>query len=1078
MQKRLILALSSAVAILAACGSPPSPTQGSDGNPGQTFANPQEAEPKGLKIPEVPGRDGVSAMNFGANLIVNGQFTSNLNSWQNFGGTASSMTMVAGRTGAGNAVQGRNWVWIQQGVPVTGGRVYRLTLWARNNGGQYPCTVGFRGGPASGETFRESMLFPSSAWEQKSITVTIPQDATWGAVFLQDGGLGSSNNGNCQFDDAELLEEIPPQPNAQNIVINGEFDTNFNYWANQGSGSTATIVAGRAGAGNAVRTQNNGWLQQNMTLAFFREYRVTAWARATDPAKACIVGVRGGPTGSENFRQQMTFTSTTWVQQTFIVGVSSNATWAAAYLADNQAACEFDSVSITDARNVTDAGEIPVTTVQPATNLIRDPGFARVSGTSGPAINYAAFPTRPSDWTFRPATSLTLVSTPGGNTPDRTGNPDSYAMSMTIGWLYQSLNLPGTSAGRTYRFTAWVRRDGLSNCNLEVYGLGDTSQPGWGSVIQSQTVTNTAWEQKTIDFVVPNGTSPAVTVMLREDFRTPNTFYLTDKCMIDDVMLVDIVGATQTVQPAADPTTNFSNPERGFRVGTQMGLTNNAPLPCDYDTATNAPGRTPESAANETSLARTDSGGWNAEVLDYKNRGYTVIKAYVSLRPWKNQAIPSWYITELRDRLTTVRNAGLKVHIRFWYNWDRVTGWDAANNREAIICLERDAPMSTIRTHLGSTQLAPLFTDFADVIMTVQAGFLGAYGEWAYSTLGQTPVYNVAGYSGYVNTATDPNQAVAWRDARTELITLLRGLVPSDRKIQVRYAGALRLFISGPITQAQATTDPVLSRLAFHNDAFMANQADAGTYAWDNPQRDLDRALVMSFTPYGPVGGEFAGDIVPSGTDVYNRRAGTQWGIIQEFERFNWSWLAEDYGQQLIDELKSTGTAQNPVVPSWPSIQRRLGYRLTLTSLTAPVEMSRTGRFNNFGFTIANTGFAAPFNPKVVRVVLRNIVSGQRFVIPVSNQDTRNWIPTYRTPSNTTVYDPTIAQATKFTVAVDEPMPVGITSGEYEVLIAVVDNRRPDDVNYAIRFANVNAWETSNNVPTGANRTGMTLRIQ
>src|SRR5690606_40228847 len=47
---------------------------------------------------------------------------------------------------------------------------------------------------------------------------------------------------------------------------------------------------------------------------------------------------------------------------------------------------------------------------------------------------------------------------------------------------------------------------------------------------------------------------------------------------------------------------------------------------------------------------------------------------------------------------------------------------------------EADAPLATIETHLD--QLQPLLHRNVDVIAAAEAGFIGAWGEWYYSSNG------------------------------------------------------------------------------------------------------------------------------------------------------------------------------------------------------------------------------------------------------------------------------------------------------------------------------------------------------
>lgn len=64
---------------------------------------------------------------------------------------------------------------------------------------------------------------------------------------------------------------------------------------------------------------------------------------------------------------------------------------------------------------------------------------------------------------------------------------------------------------------------------------------------------------------------------------------------------------------------------------------------------------------------------------------------------------------------------------------------------------------------------------------------------------------------------------------------------------------SLRLFVPQGFGQAEVfSTSHLASRLGHHNDCLMVNQSDAGTYAWDDPQRTADRNFLAAISRYMP----------------------------------------------------------------------------------------------------------------------------------------------------------------------------------------------------------------------------------
>ncbi|MDX2003814.1 MAG: DUF4832 domain-containing protein, partial [Meiothermus sp.] len=398
-----------------------------------------------------------------------------------------------------------------------------------------------------------------------------------------------------------------------------------------------------------------------------------------------------------------------------------------------------------------------------------------------------------------------------------------------------------------------------------------------------------------------------------------------------------------------------------------------------------------------TALAFVDLPGQRA-------KGYSMIQAYVSLQNYKNRSIDSTYFDNLRARFIAVRSAGLKVSLRFWYSWSET---------------EADAPLNVVLGHIQ--QLTPLLREFSDVIAVLQGGFIGAWGEWHASSNGLTSPAN-----------------------QQSIFNALVAALPTDRKIQLRTVAILRQFAPAGITETQAASDPVLSRIGHNNDCLFLNQSDAGTYAWENPQRDLDRAYLGGFTRFIPVGGEMCSDVPTSGYDPYDRRTAS--GQLAELERFNWSWLADDFGS--LAQWQTWGI--------YNTIRNRLGYRLVLLQSTALGQIRLTDRLQ-LSFQVANRGFAAPFNPRPVRLVLRNTATQQVFTLSL-NTDPRRWYA-----------------GTTQTVTLDQPLPAGIPTGTYALFLHLPDAYatlagRPE---YAIRLANLNLWEAN----TGYNSLGRTLQI-
>src|SRR5262249_49601427 len=147
----------------------------------------------------------------------------------------------------------------------------------------------------------------------------------------------------------------------------------------------------------------------------------------------------------------------------------------------------------------------------------------------------------------------------------------------------------------------------------------------------------------------------------------------------------------------------------------------------------------------------------------------------------------------LAANFAKVRAAGIKLVLRFNYNDGPIGAPDAA--------------LAQIQQHV--TQLAPLLAANADVIAFLQAGFIGAWGEWHSSTNG--------------NDTTQNERAV---------VDALLAALPATRMIQIRTPEIVdAMFPGGPLQDG--FSGEARARIGHHNDCFLASDNDFGTY--DDP---------------------------------------------------------------------------------------------------------------------------------------------------------------------------------------------------------------------------------------------------
>lgn len=151
---------------------------------------------------------------------------------------------------------------------------------------------------------------------------------------------------------------------------------------------------------------------------------------------------------------------------------------------------------------------------------------------------------------------------------------------------------------------------------------------------------------------------------------------------------------TTTATYTGDLGTVFTNPERGFHNRYEII---DDPAVNDYASNT-IPGFNPDQLDRTFARARAN--------------GNTLIHSYLHLDKYQTADLPPALLTNLGTGLAAVRTQGMKLVLRVVYVWD---GYSAVTEPQ----MER---------HID--QLAPVLAANADVILHLEAGFFGAWGEW------------------------------------------------------------------------------------------------------------------------------------------------------------------------------------------------------------------------------------------------------------------------------------------------------------------------------------------------------------
>jgi Domain of unknown function (DUF4832)/Domain of unknown function (DUF4874) len=308
-----------------------------------------------------------------------------------------------------------------------------------------------------------------------------------------------------------------------------------------------------------------------------------------------------------------------------------------------------------------------------------------------------------------------------------------------------------------------------------------------------------------------------------------------------------------------------------------------------------------------------------------REQGFTLGYALVLLDRHRFEALPQSLKDDLAAGFEAAREAGIKVVLRFAYN------------RSAR---GEDAPKWAILAHIQ--QLAPVLQANADVIVVLEAGFIGAWGEWHSSTWRLD------------------NQ----RDRGDVLWALLTALPPS-RATMVRSPVYKVLAYGKPLEAEQAFSGTHQARVGHLNSCFLASDSDVGTWI---PPIDDWKAYVAQEGRFTPVGGETCA-LNPPRSDCETAEKELRW--------MHWSFLNTLYHPGVIEAWKRDGC--------FPTIGRDLGYRLEVEALELDPAVAPGGVLRVV-VRLRNTGYAAMFNARPVFLT----VGEERVQLP---DDPRRWEP-------------------------------------------------------------------------------------
>ena len=477
--------------------------------------------------------------------------------------------------------------------------------------------------------------------------------------------------------------------------------------------------------------------------------------------------------------------------------------------------------------------------------------------------------------------------------------------------------------------------------------------------------------------------------------------------------------AQSTRNYTGDFTSVFPNPERGYH--------NRYELVTDPNINTYV---TPASPAGYS--ADEEDTTFSRAIAD----GDTLIHSYIHLDLWSTTAtLPQEFLDSLNQGFANIRAAHLKSIVRFAYVWDSYPSVD----------------ISIMLQHIQ--QVGPILTANADVIDHLEAGFLGMWGEWhdcAYCDWFQEP------------------EAIQ----RYQLIEALLRNTASITPIAIRYPLNYKEFVfpstidssgniaSNGVPDCQGVTPDSCTlsqqekdRLGFHDDCFLSDSADMGTYdnnSWmgwyDVPtKRSWMYSMLTSLGTYKEVGGETCDS---NGNDTVSESQ-------LEMSELHYTEINQDYAPVNVSFWQSTGVAAQGIDPAetlFTRFQRKLGYRFRLVDATFPTSATAGGTFT-FSTDIANDGYGGLIHQRPVFLVFDS--GSNRYNVQLTSVDPRQWLASAQS-------DQGVANTTSIPTQTVR-LPTQMAGGAYRLSLWLPDPAAnlQSIPNYSIRLANVGTWDSS-----------------
>lgn len=299
---------------------------------------------------------------------------------------------------------------------------------------------------------------------------------------------------------------------------------------------------------------------------------------------------------------------------------------------------------------------------------------------------------------------------------------------------------------------------------------------------------------------------------------------------------------------------------------------------------------------------------------ELKKENIKVALVAYNLKDYLDKPIDEEKLEELKLCLEAARKNEVNIIFRAAYSFSEI--------------YEDPKSLDLIATHIE--QVSEIINSYKDVILCVQAGFLGPWGEWHGSKF----------LSGNEEEKTL---------VRNTILEDLLNCLDEEIIVNVRRPKFIRSAIEAGLKG---------ERLGIHNDAFLATEDDMGTYDDPNFSRKEELLWVNENVSTGINGGE-----TPSLSDYTNID-----NAVKEMKMLKFNYLNSKYNKEVLENWKTSSyKGEN----AYDYVDNHLGYRLWIKNIEVPLKLNHL--FNkSLKVKISNSGFAAISEKYKMYIVLNN----------------------------------------------------------------------------------------------------------